>query len=84
MRGVEMTTTELIMLLKLVEKGASGRSREISFVIERDGEENISIFEPEIKLNGTGDGVAGAQLELLIKDKKTKFTKEDIIEDKYK
>jgi hypothetical protein len=56
-----MTTTELIDLLERVERGASGRSREISVYI---GEEFISC--PEIKIDSAGDGCAGAQLTLSI------------------
>lgn len=56
-----MTTTELIELLKSVEKGASGRSREISFIV---GDEYI--IEPNIKIIGTGDGMCGAELDLEI------------------
>ena len=60
-----MTTTELIKLLQSIEKGASGRSREISFVINDE-----EIFEPDIKIVGTGDGIAGAEvtLRLLVKE----------------
>jgi hypothetical protein len=53
-----MTTTELIELLKSVEFGASGRAREISFRISHEN----YIFEPYIKIDCTGDGVAGAEL----------------------
>jgi len=65
-----MTTTELIKLLKKVEKGASGRSREISFVI-KDGKTNkfMHLFEPAIEFGGSGDGVAGAEITLLIHSK---------------
>lgn len=56
-----MTTTELIELLKSVERGASGRSREISFKIGRK-----YIFEPNIVINSTGDGICGAELCLEI------------------
>ena len=56
-----MTTTELIELLKSVELGASGRSREISISLNSEG-----MFLPNPKLNivGTGDGLAGAELTL--------------------
>lgn len=56
-----MTTTELIKLLQSIEKGASGRSREVSFKI---GDEFI--FEPIIKISGTGDGCCGAEVTLEI------------------
>lgn len=57
-----MTTTDLMNLLKDIEFGASGRSREISFEVS---EEYIS--EPIITISSTGDGIAGAQLCLQIK-----------------
>lgn len=60
-----MTTTELIKLLQSIEKGASGRSREISFKIGDD-----FIFEPIIKISGTGDGCCGAEVNLEIIEKK--------------
>jgi hypothetical protein len=56
-----MTTTELIELLKSIERGASGRSREISFKV---GKEHI--FEPDITISSTGDGIAGAEVCLKI------------------
>ena len=59
-----MTTTELIKLLQSIEKGASGRSREISFVINDE-----EIFEPDIKIVGTGDGIAGAEVTLRLLEK---------------
>lgn len=60
-----MTTTELINLLRSIEKGASGRSREISFKVGR-----THIFEPNITINSTGDGICGAEVCLeIIKNK---------------
>lgn len=59
-----MTATELIKLLQSIEKGASGRSREISFQIK--GTRKSFIFEPEIMIHGTGDGCAGAEVCLRI------------------
>jgi hypothetical protein len=56
-----MNTTELIKLLKGVERGASGRPREISLYIGKD-----FISEPKIRIEGTGDGCAGAELILKI------------------
>jgi hypothetical protein len=60
-----MTTTELINLLKSIEYGVSGRSREISFKVGKR-----YIFEPNIVINSTGDGIAGAEvcLEIVKKD----------------
>jgi hypothetical protein len=59
------TTTELIELLKSIERGGSGRSREISFKIGKK-----HIFEPDIIINSTGDGICGAEvcLEIIKKD----------------
>ena len=56
-----MTTTELINLLKSIEFGASGRSREISFEVGRK-----HIYEPNITISSTGDGMAGAEVCLKI------------------
>jgi hypothetical protein len=56
-----MTTTELIELLKKIEYGASGRPRVISLYVDEQ-----FISEPNIKLSGTGDGVAGAEVILKI------------------
>ena len=60
-----MTTTELIEILQKVEKGASGRSREISLYIEDENEVDF-IPSPDIKLNSTGDGCLGAELTLMV------------------
>jgi len=60
-----MTTTDLIDVLQRLEKGASGRSREISFYIGAGCEaEFISI--PNIEVDSTGDGIAGAELTLRV------------------
>ena len=64
-----MTTTELIKLLQQLEKGASGRSREISFYYENKKGKRKFIPSPEIEFDGSGDEVAGAELTLLIKEK---------------
>ena len=56
-----MTTTGLINLLKSIEKGASGRSREINFEINDE-----VFFSPDVKISGTGDGCAGAEVTLKI------------------
>lgn len=58
---MKMDTTELIKLLQSVEHGASGRAREISFYV---GDEYIP--NPTIKIHSTGDGIASAELTLLI------------------
>lgn len=61
-----MTTTELIDLLQKIEKGASGRSREISVSVKKENGEVKFIGSPIITLVSTGDGVAGAQVHLMI------------------
>ena len=62
---MSMTTTELIKLLQSIERGASGRSREITFKIGDD-----FIFEPNVKVIGTGDGCCGAEVTLEIVGRK--------------
>lgn len=57
-----MTTTELIKLLQKVEFGASGRPREVSFKVP--SKFKTFIPEPEIIIDGTGDGIAGAEITL--------------------
>lgn len=52
-----MTTTELIKLLQDLEFGGSGRPREISFFVGKK-----FIPNPDIKFEGSGDGIAGAEL----------------------
>ena len=59
-----MTTTELIELLKTIEKGASGRSRKISFEIKKTRKSYI--HEPSIEIGSTGDGICGAEVCLRI------------------
>jgi hypothetical protein len=65
-----MTTTELIELLKLHEKGASGRSREISIwtTSKKKGNLQKAVLKESdsLILRGTGDGCAGAELILTI------------------
>ncbi len=64
-----MTTTELIQLLQRVEKGASGRSRNISiYTKNKKGTLIKTVLKEEdfIEIASTGDGVAGAQLALVI------------------
>jgi hypothetical protein len=58
-----MNTTELIKMLQKVEHGVSGRARTVNFEVN-----GKFISEPEIKIAGTGDGCAGAELMLSIKD----------------
>jgi len=62
-----MTTTQLIKLLQTVEFGASGRPREISLSVFDRKDEDFQLFfsEPEILINSTGDGIAGAELGLM-------------------
>lgn len=67
-----MTTTELIVLLKNHEHGFTGRPREISLQkMKKNGllvdvmkEEEVLIF------SSSGDGCAGAELSLVISNKK--------------
>jgi len=61
-----MNTTELIEILKRLEKGASGRSREISFSIK--GEYEHFMGDPIIEVSSTGDGCAGAEICFLVTD----------------
>lgn len=61
-----MTTTELIKILQSLEKGASGRSREISiYYTNKNGRMKFKSL-PKIEVVSTGDGCAGAELTLLI------------------
>lgn len=56
-----MTTTELIELLKKYEIGGiSKRPREISITING----KLFMGKPTISVNGTGDGIAGAEINL--------------------
>ena len=56
-----MTTTELINLLKSFEYGAiTGKPRKISLTING----RYFISDPEISINSTGDGIAGAEINL--------------------
>jgi len=57
-----MTTTELIKILKKFELGACGRSRKVSFSVD-----GAFIPEPDISINSTGTGIAGAEICLLLK-----------------
>ena len=59
-----MTTTDLIKVLKKIEFSASGRPREISFLIS-DKKEKF-IYCPNITLDSTGDGVCGSEVTLKI------------------
>lgn len=65
-----MTTTDLIKLLQSVEKGASGRSREITiYKQDQNGklEEVILTENQKIEIFSTGDGIAGSELSLVVK-----------------
>ncbi|MBD8348594.1 hypothetical protein [Dysgonomonas sp. HGC4] len=63
-----MTTTELIKLLQKLEKGASGRSREISIYTKDESGEEVCIMRESHTLvfGSSGDGCAGAELQLII------------------
>lgn len=52
-----MTTTKMIEFLKKYEFGASGRPRVISLSVN-----GCFMPEPDISLNSTGDGIAGAEI----------------------
>lgn len=64
-----MTTTELINLLQKVEKGVSDRSREITIYKEDETGELTSLMKEKdlIEILSTGDGCAGAEISLIIK-----------------
>jgi len=59
-----MNTTELIKLLQKYEKGVSGRSREISVSIVNENRDLNYISDPGIKIISTGDGAAGAEINI--------------------
>jgi hypothetical protein len=61
-----MTTTELIKLLKNIEFGASNRPRTISITYDKDK----YLFEPNIEILSTGDGICGAEVNLKISKNK--------------
>ena len=63
-----MTTTDLIKLLQQVEKGASGRSREISISFKMKSGQIVKILDEngDISILSTGDGIAGAELSLIL------------------
>ena len=65
---MKMTTTDLIALLQKMERGACGRSREISISVKSKNGRTRFIGEPEITVIGTGTGVAGAEICLEVKD----------------
>lgn len=66
-----MTATDLIKLLKSLEYGGvSGESREISFDVCFPNGDKFFIRSPEISISSTGDGIAGAELCLLINELK--------------
>ena len=58
-----MTTTDLIELLKKVEHGASGRPRELSVYVD---DKRKMVPYKKVKVFSTGDGIAGAELSLII------------------
>lgn len=62
-----MTTTKLVDLLMSVERGASGRSRDINMYIKDQNDKRVFITDLEIEIANTSDGVAGAQLTLNVK-----------------
>ena len=64
-----MTTTELIKLLQKLEKGGSGESREITIYKEDEAGELVSLMKETdtIEFLSSGDGCAGAELSLIIK-----------------
>lgn len=64
-----MTTTELIKLLQRVEHGASGRPREIRIYEKAPDEilEDIMVDSERLEILSTGDGIAGAELSLIIR-----------------
>ena len=58
-----MNTSQLIKLLKKLEFGASGRPRELSFVIYDNEKINGKFLcEPIIEFDSSGDECAGAEL----------------------
>lgn len=63
-----MTTTELIKILQKVEKGTSGRSRNISISRIDDNGELVNVVNESdiLTIASTGDGCAGAELNLVI------------------
>lgn len=63
-----MTTSNLIKELKKIEFGASGRPREISFVIKNKNGLR-TIYEPEVSFYSSGDGICGAEVSFLITPK---------------
>lgn len=65
-----MTTTDLIKLLQKLEKGASGASREITIYKEDETGELVSLMKESdtIEFLSSGDGCAGAELSLIIKE----------------
>ena len=70
-----MNTTELIERMKQLEYGASGRPREISFRIPRRNGKHIYLSSPEIHVDSTGDGIAGAEITLRLEDEYEQPTK---------
>lgn len=62
-----MTTTELIELLQKHEYGASGRPREITiYRSKKKGIQKVLDESEILVIDGTGDGIAGAELSLMV------------------
>ena len=66
-----MTSTELIELLQKLEKGASGESCETTIYKEDGAGELVCLMKESdaIKFLSSGDGCAGSELSLVIKEK---------------
>lgn len=66
-----MTTSELIRLLQKHEYGSSGRARTLSISVKDKRENYKTVFSEKhiLVFMGSGDGVAGAELELEITNK---------------
>ena len=63
-----MTTSDLIRLLEKNEYGISGRARELTISIKDSKGERKTILSEKhtLVIESSGDGVAGAELELKI------------------
>jgi hypothetical protein len=65
-----MTTTDLITLLQSIEKGISGRSREIT-IYGKSGREMLGCDE-HLVLESSGDGCGGAEVSFGVRKVKPK------------